>query len=130
NRRSMVHVDDLCSLALLAAESDRAAGQCYIAADAHPISTRALYEGLLRTMGRRVPGWAVPPAVLRMAGRMGDVASGLLNRPLPIGSETVSRLLDSACYSGQKAMDELGWQPGHNLISSLPEMVDAWRKGG
>jgi nucleoside-diphosphate-sugar epimerase len=124
----MVHVEDLCDLALLAAESPQAPGRCYIAADAHPVSTRALYEGLLEAMGRKVPGWRVPAGLLRLAWRAGDLGAALLRRPLPVGSEAVSRLLDSACYSGQRAMKELGWQPRHDLLSSLPEMVYAWHE--
>ena len=128
NRRSMVHVDDLCALALLAARDDRANGKVYIAADGHPVSTRALYEGICRALERAVPRWQVPGGLLRLGGRLGDLAEVLLGRPLPVDSAMVSRLLDSACYSGRKAMEELGWKPQHDLLSSLPEMVAAWRE--
>ena len=130
NRRSMVHVEDLCELALLASDDAEAAGRCYIAADSHPVSTRALYEGLHGALERPVPSWRVPALALRLAGWAGDVGAALLRRPLPVNSAMVSRLLDSACYEGRLAMEELGWQPRHDLLSSLPEMVTAWRNGG
>ena len=127
NRRSMVHVEDLCGLALEAAWNERASGRIYIAADDHPVSTRALYEGLLGALGRTVPRRQVPAGLLRLGGRLGDLAEGVLRRPLPVDSAMVSRLLDSACYSGRRAMEELDWRPEHDLLSSLPEMVAAWR---
>jgi len=130
NRRSMVHVEDLCDLALKAVDVPRAAGRIYVAADLHPISTRSLYEGLCRVLGRPVPSWQVPAGLFRLAGRAGDLGSALLRRPLPLDSSLVSRLLDSACYSGRRAREELGWQPQHDLLSSLPEMVAAWRAEG
>jgi len=123
NRRSMVHVEDLCALALEAARNPAAAGGCFIAADAHPVSTRALYEGLCGALGRSVPRWRLPPGLLRMGGRAGDWAERLLRRTLPLDSAVVSRLLDSACYSGERAMRELGWRPRYDLLSSLDEMV-------
>jgi len=129
NRRSMVHVEDLCDLALAAVVDPVASGRRYIAADEGHHSTRELYEGLCRALGRPVPRWQVPASLLRLAGRAGDLASALLRRPLPLDSGLVSRLLDSACYSGRRAMEELGWWPRHDLLSSLPEMVAAWRAG-
>jgi len=130
NRRSMVHVEDLCDLALAAAADPAASGRCYIAADEGNHSTRALYEGLCRALGRPVPRWQVPASLLRLGGWAGDLGSALLHRPLPVDSGLVSRLLDSACYSGHRAMEELGWRPQHDLLSSLPEMVAAWRAEG
>ena len=128
NRRSMVHVEDLCTLALLVARDDRANGKVYIAADEDPISTRELYEGICHALARPVPRWQVPAGLLHLGGRLGDLAEAVLHRPLPVDSAMVSRLLDSACYSGRRAMEELGWQPRHDLLSSLPEMVAAWRE--
>ena len=128
NRRSMVHVDDLVELALNAAILPVASGQCYIAADEGHHSTRELYVGLCKALGQSVPGWQVPAGLLRFGGRLGDLVGSMLHRPLPINSAMISRLLDSACYSGKRAMHELGWQPRHDLLTSLPEMVDAWRE--
>ena len=128
NRRSMVHVDDLVELALTAASSPSASGQCYIAADEGHHSTRELYLGLCTALGQSVPEWEVPAGLLRFGGRLGDLVGGMLHHPLPVNSTMISRLLDSACYSGNRAMRELGWQPCHDLLASIPEMIEAWRK--
>ena len=128
NCRSMVHVEDLVDLALKAAASPTASGCCYIAADERLYSTRELYLGLCEALGRSVPGWQVPAGLVRFSGQLGDLAGSLLRRPMPINSAMVSRLLDSACYSGKRAMDELAWRPRHDLLSSLPEMIAAWRE--
>lgn len=128
NRRSMVHVDDLVELAMIAAVSPAASGQCYIAADEGHHSTRELYVGLCTALDKSVPDWQLPAGVLRFVGRLGDLASTILHRPLPINSDMISRLLNSACYSGRRAMQELGWQPRHDLLANLPDMVEAWRE--
>lgn len=128
NRRSMVHVDDLVELALIAASSPVASGQCYIAADEGHHSTRELYMGLCTALGQSVPVWEVPEGLLRLVGQLGDLVGGMLRQPLPVNSTMISRLLDSACYSGNLAMRELGWQPRHDLLTSIPEMVKAWRE--
>jgi len=130
NRRSVVHVDDLCALAIDVAQKKQAAGKCYIAADTSPVSTRALYEGLLRAFGRDVPRWSIPSQFLRASGHAGDWASILLRKRLSVNSDVISRLLDSSCYNSEKAIKELGWQPRNDLISSLPEMVKDFRGDG
>ena len=128
NRRSMVHVEDLAQAAVLAAKTSEAAGRTYIVCDPRPYSTRELYVGLCRALERPVPRWSVPPWALRAAGRVGDIGERLLGRRLPVSSEAIGRLLDSACYRPDRIMRELGWRPRHDLPGSIPEMVAAWRE--
>lgn len=127
NRRSMVHVEDLAQAAILAARTPEAAGRTYIVCDPRPYSTRELYVGLCRALGRPLPRWSVPPWVLRAAGRVGDIGERLLGRRLPVSSEAIGRLLDSACFRPDRILRELGWRPCHDLPGSIPEMVAAWR---
>lgn len=128
NRRSMIHVDDLCEMAVRVAEHPGAAGKIYIVADKYPYSTRELYTGILESLGKSVPSWSVPSVFLRTAGRAGDVAARFLRRPMPINSGMISGLLDSACYSSALCQEEMNWQPRHDLPDSIPEMVSAWKK--
>lgn len=128
NRRSMIHVHDLCELALKVAEHPDAAGKRYIVADRRAYSTHELYAGILESLCKPVPSWSVPPIVLRAAGRVGDIGGRLLRQPVPLNSGMISRLLDSACYSSALCQKEMDWQPRHDLIGSIPEMVGAWKE--
>lgn len=129
NRRSLVHVDDVVQALRLAAERGEANGQIYIVTDSEVYSTRQIYMLVCQALGRPVPRWSVPSWALRAAGRVGDIGGRLLGRRLPVNSEAVGRLLDSACYRPDRIMRELGWRPRHDLPGSIPEMVAAWREG-
>lgn len=63
--------------------------------------------------------------LLRLVVWLDDLSGGLLRRPLLLNSAMVSRILDSACYNGRRAMKELEWHSCHDLLRSLPEMVAA-----
>ncbi len=128
NRRSMVHVEDLCSLALRVPDIPEAYGKRFIVADNRPHSTRELYESACKALGRPVSHWTVPVPLLRFSGRVGDWLSALLDQAFPLSSGMISRLLDSACYDARYCQRELCWCPRHDLLSSMPEMVAAWRK--
>lgn len=128
NLRSMVHVDDLCELAIKAVHQPSAAGRRYIVADARPYSTYELYQGILSAMGKSVPSWSLPAGLFRAAGRLGDLGELLIRHRLPVNSGMVSRLLDSSCYRSARCQEELDWQPRHELPAAIPAMVAAWRK--
>ena len=67
--------------------------------------------------------WSVPAGLLRVGGRMGDALGAVLRRPLPLNSEVVSRLLDSACYSPARIERELGWRARVGLVEGMREML-------
>lgn len=124
NRRSLAHVDDVVAAMRLAADTQAAHGRTYIVADPKPYSGRELYTGI-RAAVSPAPTfrWSAPAGVLRSAGRLGDGLGALLRQPLPLNSEVVSRLLDSACYSPARMGRELGWQAKVGLTAGLREML-------
>ena len=119
NRRSMVHLEDLISAALLAARHPAAVGRTYIVSDGRDYSTRQVYELMCRATGRSPPGWSLSPSLLRAGGWLGDRLGALLGRRMPIDSSAVTRLIGSACYRNDRIVDELGFSPVHELASSL-----------
>src|SRR5207247_903710 len=60
NHRSMAHVENVVSAALLAANNTTASGQCYIVTDGRPYSTHELYALICRALGKPVQTWSVP----------------------------------------------------------------------
>ena len=127
NVRSMVHVHDLVRVIRQVADDPRAAGRVFHVTDGHAYSTRAIHELMAKALGRRLPGWAIPAAALRQLGRFGDGLSHLSSVFTALDSATVSRLLDSACYSNARLRSELGFEPAMDLASAIDEMVAAYR---
>jgi UDP-glucose 4-epimerase len=128
NRRSLVHVADVCEAALLAAERAPAPARMYLVTDGEAYSTGRLYEAMARALGRvparlRVPLWA-----LRSGARVGDVVGRWSGRRMPLDSATCERLTGSAWYSAERIRRELGYAPRHTLESALPAMVEARRR--
>jgi len=122
NRRSMVHVVDAVGAMMLAATDDRASGETYIVAGPEAPSGRELYQAMRSVLGMNPSHWALPEGVIRAVGSVGDIGGHLLQRRLPVNSEAVGRLLDSACYSSGKIAKELGWSARVSLHEGLAEM--------
>jgi nucleoside-diphosphate-sugar epimerase len=123
NRRSLVHVEDVVAAMRLVAQHPRANGRTYIVADPHAYSGRALCEAILAVPPAPTFTWSAPAWALRAGGRLGGALGALLRRPLPLNSEVVSRLLDSACYSPAKIERELGWRARVGLAEGVREML-------
>lgn len=127
NRRSLVHVDDVAQALLLAADKDEAHGKVYIVTDGQTYSTRQIYTLLCRALGKPLPRWVLPAAVLYGAARVGDVLARFLPRPPPLTSAALDKLLGSACYRSDRIQRELGFRPSRTLADALPEMVEEYR---
>lgn len=123
NHRSLVHVDDVVAAMRLAADDERANGRTYIVASPEAPSGRELFDALREAQGMPVCRWSVPEAVLRLAGRVGDGVEHLTRRRMPLDSEVVMRLLDSAWYSPARIERELGWRARVSLAAGLREML-------
>jgi nucleoside-diphosphate-sugar epimerase len=125
NRRSLLHVDDLCAAALAAARCDRARGRVYLLTDGQTYSTRRIQELMYAACGRRRPRAEVPLAVLRLGAMMGDLVHRLGAERVPLDSTTLHKLLGHACYRCTRARPELAFAPAWGLAAALPGMLDA-----
>ncbi len=128
NRRSMVHVTDVVEASVLAAFYPMASGQCYIVTDGRAYSTREIYEMICRALGKRIPGWSMPPPVLKSLARLGDVLGSVKGRRVPFDSDALEKLTGSALYSVAKISRELGYRPSVTLEDALPEMIARYRQ--
>jgi UDP-glucose 4-epimerase len=113
NKRSLVHVQDVCEVMRLVASRPEANGKTYIVADPQPYSSREIYEAINTALGFSAsPKYAVPVGLLR--------AVGCVNRR---AREIIDRLLGSACYSPNRIERELGWRARVSLGDGLKEML-------
>lgn len=123
NHRSLVHVDDVVSAISLAIDHPQSAGRTYIIAHPQAPSGAQLYDALRRALGMESSSWRAPESLLRLAGHVGSLAETVLHRRMPINAEVVGRLLDSAWYSPDRLMRELGWKPRVSLAEGLERLV-------
>lgn len=123
NRRSLVHVNDVVAAMRLVAQAPAANGRTYIVADARPYSGREICDTIRGVLPRLTFSWSAPKILLRVGAVAGDIAGRLLDRPLPLNSEIVDRLLGSACYSPGRIERELGWRARVSLAAGVREML-------
>lgn len=123
NRRSIIHVIDLIEAMRLVANNPDSNGKTYIVADRNPYSGRTLYDEIRKSIKLPPLSWHVPSQLLRAGGRVGDFVGGLLEQTLPLNSEVVERLLNSAWYSPALIEKDLGWRSRITLEEGLQEML-------
>ena len=123
NHRSLIHVDDVISAMRLVASDQRASGGTFIVASQEAPSGRTLFDALRAAQGLPECNWSVPANLLRSTANLADFFEKILKRRLPINSEVVARLLDSAWYSPARIEQELGWRAKVSLVDGLREML-------
>lgn len=123
NRRSAIHVQDAIAAALLVATHPQSGRKTYLVTDGASYSTRWLYEQIRYSLGRDVPGWAVPRWVLGTAATMGTVLEKLSGRRMPLDREGLRKLTGDAWFSSERIRTELGFVSRHSLEEEIPRMV-------
>jgi UDP-glucose 4-epimerase len=109
NQRSIVHVNNVVSACLTAAENPAAAGKTYLLAEHPPYSTRQLYDRLRAELNLKPICWGLSGSLLLLLAKGGDLGGKLLRRRLPLDTDTVWKLLGSAWYDGSAIEKDLGF---------------------
>jgi dihydroflavonol-4-reductase len=105
----IVHVDDLVSAMILAAEQ-APTGSCYIISTGD-LSTRAMFQFLSQETGIPAPT-EIPQPIVRLVGNILEPIGRLLAWQPPISRERVHYIYDRCVrVSADKARRELGWNP-------------------
>jgi nucleoside-diphosphate-sugar epimerase len=116
----IVHVDDLASAMILAAEKGKP-GEHYIIS-AGDLTTREMFAILSQESGVPVPNEA-PKSIVRLAGNILDPIGRLLKWQPPLSRERVHYIYDRCVrVDASKARQELGWQP-RSVAQTLKEIV-------
>ncbi|MET0180945.1 MAG: NAD-dependent epimerase/dehydratase family protein [Novosphingobium sp.] len=118
NRRSLLFVGNLSSLALCAAAHPNAPGRVFLASDGEDLSTPAMLRRLARPLGRRALLVPVPPGLLRAAGRIAGRTS------------QVERLLGSLEVDLEPTRRALGWSPPFSIDEGFAATTAAFLEGG
>ncbi len=126
-RRSMLHVKNFVGAVQACLACQEFKRSCYIVADARPYSTTAIYELIRRGLGKPLPTWRVPFAVLKGTAVAGDVVEKVTRRPFPFTSKTLQKLAGSAWYSTEALMRETSYRPECSFESAVPELIEHYR---
>jgi len=114
NRRSLLNVRNLCHFIETCIQSREAWGQTFMLSDGHDLSTPVLIEKLADAMNLEVRLIRVPPAVLRLVGRLTGK------------NEMVDRLCGNLQVDIGKNREILGWSPPFEVEQGLYEMASQW----
>ncbi len=125
NRLSMVSVDDLAQVAVLAMLIPRANGNTYFISDDELYSPRDIYQAIASALGKSVPRWHVPAIGLKAAAHLGDWARRLFGIELPLNSDILMRMSSWDCYRSERIRHDLGWQSSKTFYQEIAPMVQA-----
>ncbi len=121
--RSLVDVRDLAAALRLAMVRPEANGRIYHVTDGECYSTRRLHEALSQACGRPLPRLTMPLWALRLGARLGDLLERLTGRTLPLDTNVLARLTESACYDAARIRRELGFAPRWRFEEAVLEEV-------
>jgi nucleoside-diphosphate-sugar epimerase len=117
NRRSMVGLDNLVDLLIRCVDHPAAARQTFLVSDRRDLSTPEWIRMLAVAMGRPARLLPVPPALLRLGGRLAGR-----------GAE-VGRLIDSLQLDIAPTCETLDWSPPVSIEEGLSRTVASFRTG-
>lgn len=123
NRRTLVHVKDVCEAALLAAEHPSALGQIYNVTDGEVHSLKEIIDAMSKALGRKPPKFRLPDLSVRWAAQSVESCLKLFGKTSPVGRATVDKFLEDIAVSGEKIQKQLGFQPMFDLQRGWRETV-------
>lgn len=112
NRRSIIYLGNIVDALITCVQHPRAAGNTYLVSDDGDVSTAQLIRDIARLINRPARLWPLPPALLRLAGRIAGKSS------------EVDRLVRSLQIDSTKIRNELGWSPPYSTMQGLTETAE------
>jgi len=128
---SFVDVEDCARGMELLATHPGAVGQAFFLASPERTSVEGLQHEVARALGVRARVLRIPPALLRGAGSLADLASRVLGRHLPLNRKLAEQVLAPGwvCDTG-KARQVLGFEARVGLSESIQRSADWYREVG
>ena len=113
NHRSLVYLGNLVDAIVRTLDHPAAARETFMVSDREDVSTPELVRRIARALGKPARLIPVPPAVLRLGGR-------LVGR-----ADDVARLLDDLVVDSSRIGERLGWRPPFTLDEGLAACHEA-----
>lgn len=125
NRKSMVSVDDLCRVALLAAKAENLQHHIFIVSDNNFYSTYQMVQMIRAELGKKKSKLYLPLWVWILLAKIGDCLQWMIKKRMPINTQAVKKLFSNAAYCSQTIKNELQFEPKMTLQDALPLMIRA-----
>ena len=123
NRRSLIYVGNLIDIIATSLTHPNAKNQAFIVSDGQDLSTPELIQKIAKYLEKPCNLLPVPPSLLKLAGYLGNTGQHLLNRPLPLNSQTIDRLLGSLIVDTSHIQTSLNWQPPFTIDEGLKQTL-------
>jgi len=121
NRRTLIHINDLCRAAVLAGQHPDAPGQIYNVTDGQIYTMENIIEAIYAAYCKKPPRFKLPAGMLRIFFGLTEDGLGLLKFRSPVGRSTVTQLTKDLAISSEKIQKELGFKPQYSLL-------EGWRR--
>jgi nucleoside-diphosphate-sugar epimerase len=111
NRRNFLYVGNLVDAIATCVTNEKAKNQLFLIADTQVLSTPELVTQIARAMNLPVKLLPIPSSLLKGLGYVGNLASSILDKSLPITSQSIDKLLGSLAVDNRHICQTLDWQP-------------------
>jgi UDP-glucose 4-epimerase len=123
NRRTLVHIEDVCRAALLAAEHPMSAGNIYNVSDGKIHKMRDIIAAMSKALGRNAPRMQLPVPVVRFFLWMVEIAFRMVARKPPVNHSTVDKLIEDIAVCSDRIQKELGFVPHWGLDKGWSQCI-------
>lgn len=125
--RSMISSKNAAEAAIKSAFEPKVANELFCVVDGKNYKLKELIEAICRSLGTNWRPFHMPVSIAKIAGRLGDLAEGLLKIPFPINTARVRKLSGPLTFSCDKAKRIFGYAPVETLEEGIFKEVE-WLK--
>ncbi len=123
NRRTLVHIEDVCDAAIAASEHDDAVGQVFNVTDGRVHTLREIIQAIAAALKKRPPALRLPARPVRLAAGLLEDGLRFVGKQSPINRATIDKLTEDIAVSGDKIQRELGFRPRYDLQAGWEETI-------
>lgn len=123
NRRTLVHVRDLCRAARMASESETAAGQIFNVTDGHVHTLREIIDAMSAALGKRAARFSLPTRYAKTLAGILEDGLRAMGKSSPVNRSTMDKFVEDIAVSGAKMQKHLGYTPAIDLAEGWRETI-------
>jgi dihydroflavonol-4-reductase len=132
NRIQFVHVEDVIQGFIRALEKpDASKGETFIISENQAYTYKEVYGIIAELLDKQPPQLHIPPWLAKLSIAPVEYFNKLTRRDdFMWHTATVDSVLSDRCYSVEKAMKQLGYEPKYDLKKGLAETIEWYRENG